>query len=88
MVHVLPLSKDTETVSPVARLALKVPVMFCAAVVVMKSLALMPVSALKAAVAMVVVVAVVSMVQLLVLLLAEDTLPAISVCRTCTAPLA
>ena len=54
----------------------------------MKSLALMPVSALKAAVAMEVVGAVASRVQLLVLLVTGDTLPAASVCRTRTAPLA
>ena len=88
VVQVLPLFKDTETVSPVARFALKVPLMVCAAVWVMKSLALLPVSALKAAVAMVVVGAVVSMVQLLLLLGGVDSLPARSVCRTFTAPLA
>ena len=60
-VQVLPLSKDTDTVSPVARLPLKVPLMVCAAVLVMKSV-LLPVSALKAAVAMVVVGATVSKV--------------------------
>ena len=62
--------------------------MSCAAVLVMKSLALEPVSALNAAVAMVVVGAVVSIVQLLVLLVTVEILPAASVCRTCTAPVA
>ena len=49
---------------------------------------LLPVSALNAAVEMVVVGAVVSMVQLLVLLLTVEMLPAVSVCLTCTAPVA
>ena len=62
--QVLPLSNDTKTVSPVAKLALKVPLMVCAAVWVMKSLALLPVSALKAAVAMVVVGDVLSTMKL------------------------
>ena len=78
VVQLLPLSKDTETVSPFARLAFKVPLMVCELVLVMKSLALLPVSALNTAVAMVVAGPVVSMVQLLVLLVTEDTLPAAS----------
>ena len=57
--HVLPLSIETYTVSPAAKLALSVPLMVCAAVLVMKSLAV-PVSALKAVVAMVVAGATVS----------------------------
>jgi hypothetical protein len=58
--QLLPLSNETDTVSPAANVVLKVPLMVCAAVLVMKSLVLEPVSALKAAVAMVVVGAVVS----------------------------
>jgi hypothetical protein len=58
--QVLPLSKETDTVSPLAKVVLKVPLMVCAAVLVMKSPLLEPVSALKAAVAMVVLGAVVS----------------------------
>ena len=60
VVHVLPLLSDTYTVSPLAMLALKVPLMSCAAVAVMKSLLLVPVSALNATVDTVVVGAVVS----------------------------
>ena len=78
VVQLLPLSKDTETVSPLTRLPLKDPLMSCKLVLVMKSLALLPVSALNTAVAMVVAGPVVSMVQLLVLLVTEDTLPAAS----------
>ena len=88
VLQVLPLSKDTETTSPLASVVLKVPLMSWAAVLVMKSVLLVPVSALNAAVAMVVVGAVASIVQLLVLLLTVETLPAASVCRTCTAPVA
>ena len=83
------MSKDTDTTSPVVRLVLKVPLMSWAAVLVMKSVLLLPVSALNAAVAMVVVDAVVSIVQLLLLLLVmAERLPATSVCLTCTAPVA
>ena len=80
-VHVLPLSSDTYTVSPLAILALKVPLMSCAAVAVMKSLLLVPVSALNATVDTVVVGAVVSIVQLLLLLpVVALKLPVVSVC--------
>ena len=43
----LPLSKDTATVSPLAKLALKVPLIVCEALLVMKSALLLPVSELK-----------------------------------------
>ena len=62
VVHVLPLSSETSTLSPVARLALVVPETVCAAVLVMKSVDELPLSAEKALVAMVVVGAVASMV--------------------------
>ena len=78
VLQVLPLSVETSTISPVAMLALVVPEMVCAAVLVMKSVLEVPVSALKALVAMVVVGAVVSMVALK----PEDaalTFPAVSV---------
>ena len=88
VVQLLPLSKDTDTISPLPKLALKVPLMVCAAVLVMKSLVLLPVSALNTAVATVVAAPVVSIVQLLLLLLVMEILPATSVCRTCTAPVA
>ena len=60
VVQLVPLFKETKTVSPFARLPLKVPLMSCAAVAVMKSLLLVPVSALNATVDTVVVGAVVS----------------------------
>ena len=53
--QVLPLSMDTYTVSPLTRLALKLPLMVWAAVLVFKSALLAPVSALKLTLAMVVV---------------------------------
>ena len=61
-VHVPPLSKETETVSPLDKLADKVPLTVCAAVLVMKSVLLVPVSAENAALATVRVGAVVSTV--------------------------
>ena len=54
-VQVAPLSSDTFTVSPVRRLDDSVPLMVCAAAVVMKSVLLAPVSFEKAAVAIVIV---------------------------------
>ena len=65
--QVLPLSALTYTVSPLARLALKVPLKVWAAVLVLKSVLLLPlaaVSALIKAVAMVVLGALVSRVKL------------------------
>ena len=59
-VQVAPLSSDTYTTSPEATLADNVPLMVCAAVLVMKSVLLVPVSAEKLFVAMVVAGAVVS----------------------------
>ena len=56
VVHVPPLSRETSTISPLARLALSVPLMVCAAVFVMKSELETPVSAEKVTVATVVVV--------------------------------
>lgn len=61
-VQLAPLSNDTYTISPEATLADKVPLMVCAAVLVMKSVLLLPVSAEKLFVAMVVVGAVLSTV--------------------------
>lgn len=58
--QVEPLSSDTYTTSPAATLADKVPLMVCAAVLVMKSVLLLPVSAEKLLVATVVVGGVVS----------------------------
>ncbi|MBX3656915.1 MAG: hypothetical protein KF740_00620 [Ramlibacter sp.] len=55
-----PLSSDTCTISPATMLALVVPEMVCAAVLVMKSVPELPVSAENAMVDMVVVGAVVS----------------------------
>ena len=60
VIQVLPLSSDTSTRSSLTRLALVVPLMVCAAVWVMKSVLLPPLSALKAIVATVVVGALVS----------------------------
>ena len=60
VVQLLPLLIDTSTISPVTLTALKVPLMVCAAVLVMKSVELIPVSAEKVFVAIVVVGAVVS----------------------------
>ena len=76
-VHVLPLSTETYTVSPAAKLALSVPLMVCAAVLVMKSLAV-PVSALKAIVAMVVLGATVSPTITSVLLAILSTPPTVN----------
>ena len=78
-VQLAPLSKETFTVSLLAIAALKVPLMSCKLVLVMKSELLLPVSALKTAVDTLVVGAVVSMVQLLLLLPNAESLPATSV---------
>ncbi|MNV34693.1 hypothetical protein D3C71_1261210 [compost metagenome] len=59
-VQVAPLSSETSTYSPEARLADKVPLSVCAAVLVMKSVDETPVSAEKTTEATVVVGAVVS----------------------------
>ena len=53
-----PLSSDTSTVSPVTVLALRVPLMVCEAVWVIRSVVLVPVSAEKVALSTVVVGAV------------------------------
>ena len=58
--QVEPLSSDTLTSSPASRLALNVPLMLCAAVLVTKSVALVPVSVEKLTVDIVVVGAMVS----------------------------
>ena len=62
------------------------PLTVMLALLVMLSLLLLPASLVKAKLG--VVGKVVSTVQLLALLATGDTLPAVSVCRTCTAPVA
>ena len=62
------------------------PLTVTLALLVTSSKPFLPVSAVKAKVG--VLGKLVSMVQLMVLLVTVDTLPAKSVCRTCTAPLA
>ena len=60
VVHVAPLSVLTFTTSPVTVTALNVPLIVCAAVLVMKSVLLVPVSALNTNVLIVVAGATVS----------------------------
>ena len=60
------MSNDTLTSSPAARFALNVPLMLCAELLVIKSVALVPLSAEKLTVDTVVVGAVVSVVDLTV----------------------
>ncbi len=60
VLHVEPLSRETSTISPVAVTVLSVPLIVWAAVLVIKSVALVPVSAENTLVATVVVGAVVS----------------------------
>ena len=82
--QVLPLSVDTCTDSPLAKLALKLPLMVWAAVWVMKSLLLLPVSALSAKAAMVLLGAMTSRSK--VGPVALTLLPAPSTKRTLTTP--
>ena len=79
--HELPLSVLYCHVASVST-----PLTVTLAFLVTSSKPFLPVSAVKAKVG--VLGKVVSMVQLMVLLVTVDTLPAKSVCRTCTAPLA
>ncbi len=60
VLHVEPLSRETSTISPVAVTVLSVPLIVWAAVLVIKSVALVPVSAENTLVATVVVGGVVS----------------------------
>ena len=55
VVQLAPLSNETCTDSPVSRFAFRVPLIVCAAVLVLKSVALAPVSAEKVTVDMVLV---------------------------------
>ena len=79
--HVLPLSVLYCHVASVST-----PLTVMALSLVAPSVLLLPLSAVKAKLGA--LGSVVSIVQLLVLLATVDTLPAVSVCRTCTAPLA
>ena len=86
VLQVLPLSRDTSTVSPATMLALVVPEIVCAAVLVMKSVEELPVSAENAVVAMVAVGAVVSIVTVkpadaALVLEAASVALAVSVCE-------
>ena len=78
LAQVLPPSSETLTTSPLSRLALRVPLMVWAAVLVTKSVLLTPVSVPSTALATVVVGATVSKVALR-FTLAGLTLPALSV---------
>jgi hypothetical protein len=82
--QVLPLSMDNHTDSSVSKVALKLPLMVWAAVLVLKSVALIPVSALKATAVMVVVGATRSRNKLGPVAL--TLLPAASIKRTDTTP--
>ena len=79
--QVLPLSVLYCQVAPASTPLTVTPVLL-----VKPSVLLLPVSAVKAKLGA--LGSVVSIVQLLVLLPTVDTLPAVSVCRTCTAPVA